>query len=94
MYSDAFNEQMRICTYVSAVALLAALSTYQKNPPSVAAMREKQTAVADESSDESTELRSIVGTGPAQPDNDSQKRRQGSEQSLDLKRRFVVNTCG
>ena len=83
MYSDAFNEQMRICTYVSAVALLAAFATYQKNPASVAAMREKQTAVADESSDEGTELRSTVGVRPAQPENDDKERRQRSEQSLE-----------
>ncbi|KAL8808018.1 MAG: hypothetical protein Q9182_000296 [Xanthomendoza sp. 2 TL-2023] len=41
-YSDAFNEQMRICAYLSAAGLLISLATYQKAPPSVAAMREKQ----------------------------------------------------
>ena len=74
---------MRICTYISAVALLAAIATYQKNPPSVAAMREKQTAVADESSDEGTELTSNVGVEPARPENDDEERRQHSEQNLE-----------
>ncbi|KAL8684318.1 MAG: hypothetical protein Q9224_006442 [Gallowayella concinna] len=41
-YSDAFNEQMRICAYLSAAGFLISLATYQKTPPSVAAMREKQ----------------------------------------------------
>lgn len=75
IYSDAFNEQMRICTYISAVALLAAIATYQKNPASVAAMRDKQTAVANESTDEGTELRSTTSVGPAQPENDGKERR-------------------
>lgn len=56
LYTDAFNEQMRICTYLSAAALFAALATYQKNPASVAARRVKQNAMARESSDEGTEL--------------------------------------
>ncbi|KAL8810422.1 MAG: hypothetical protein Q9200_002590 [Gallowayella weberi] len=41
-YSDAFNEQMRICAYLSAAGLLISLATYQKAPPSVAAMTEKR----------------------------------------------------
>ena len=83
MYSDAFNEQMRICTYISVVALLAAIATYQKHPASVALMREKQAAVADESSDESTELRPTVGVEPAQTEDNDLDRRQRSEQSLE-----------
>lgn len=72
MYTDAFNEQMRICTYLSAAAVLAAITTYQKNPASVAAMREKQNATAEESSDEGTELSSIAGTGPVHLERRSQ----------------------
>ena len=70
IYTDAFNEQMRICTYLSAAALLAAVTTYQRNPASVAAMREKQNAVAEESSDEGTELSSTVGAKPVQPESE------------------------
>ena len=66
-YTDAFNAQMRICTYLSAVALLAAIATYQKNPASVARLREKQNAMAAEDlSDEGNELASTVGTTPVQ----------------------------
>lgn len=70
LYTDAFNEQMRICTYLSAAALLAAVATYQKNPASVAAMRAKQNAMAKKSSDEGTELSSVVGAGPVQSESD------------------------
>ena len=86
LYSDAFNEQMRICTYVSAAALLAAFATYQKNPPSVAAMREKQAAVVDESSDEGTELRSSAGNEPASTENDDKEHRQRGEGNTSEKR--------
>lgn len=66
LYTEAFNEQMRICTYLSVAALLAAIATYQRNPASVAAMREKQNAVTGESSDEGTELTSNAGAEPIQ----------------------------
>ena len=66
MYADSFNEQMRVCTYLSVFALLAALATYQRNPASVAAMKEKQNALRDESSDDGTELTSIAGGGSTQ----------------------------
>ena len=51
VYADSFNAQMRICTYVSIIGLLAAMATYQKTPASVAAMREKQEAVSSGTSD-------------------------------------------
>ncbi|KAK0506855.1 hypothetical protein JMJ35_010709 [Cladonia borealis] len=66
-YTDAFNSQMRICTYLSAVALLAAIATYQKNPASVARLKQKQRAMAAEDlSDEGKELGSTVGATPVQ----------------------------
>ena len=49
VYADSFNDQMRICTYLSILGLLAAIATYQKTPASVAAMKEKQQAVSVES---------------------------------------------
>ncbi|KAL8653431.1 MAG: hypothetical protein Q9226_003849 [Calogaya cf. arnoldii] len=62
-YSDAFNEQMRICTYLSAAAFVTSLATYQKNPPSIAAMRERQTLRTEESmSDERTEPKQDIKT--------------------------------
>ena len=64
-YTDAFNSQMRICTYLSAVALLAAIATYQKNPASVARLKEKQRAMAAEDlSEVDKELASTVGATP------------------------------
>ena len=42
IYTSAFNEQMRICTYLCAAALIAAVATYQKAPASVAAMKDRQ----------------------------------------------------
>lgn len=70
LYTDAFNEQMRICTYLSAAALLAAVATYQKNPASVAAMRAKQNAMAEKSPSEGTDPSSVVGAGPVQSESD------------------------
>ncbi|CAG8318171.1 unnamed protein product [Penicillium salamii] len=32
-YSDAFSQSMRVCTYMAAVAFIAALFTWQRNPP-------------------------------------------------------------
>ena len=66
-YTDAFNSQMRVCTYLSAVALLAAIATYQKNPASVARLKEKQRAMAAVAlSDEDKEMASTVGATPVQ----------------------------
>ena len=83
MYTDAFNEQMRICTYISATALLAAIATYQKTPASVAAMREKQNAMAEETLDEGTELSSGIGGGPVQSESDAHDRKLHSKRSLE-----------
>ena len=66
-YTDAFNSQMRVCTYLSAVALLAAVATYQKNPASVARLKEKQRAMAAEDlSEVDKEVASTVGATPVQ----------------------------
>ena len=81
MYTDAFNDQMRICTYCSAVALLAAIATYQKNPPSVAAMREKQDATGEESSDEGIEVSPIVDIGPTNTGSEGHEQRPRGKQS-------------
>ncbi|KAL8699912.1 MAG: hypothetical protein Q9201_005739 [Fulgogasparrea decipioides] len=61
VYKNSFNEQMRICTYLSAAALLAAIATYQKHPASVQAMRDKQTAMTKGS------LNSIIGAASDSP---------------------------
>lgn len=47
VYTDSFNEQMRICTYLSIFTLLAALATYERNPANVALMKKRQQAMAD-----------------------------------------------
>ena len=81
-YTDAFNAQMRICTYLSAVALVAAIATYQKNPASVARLREKQKAMmAEDSSDEGNELASTVGTTPLQAKSDGNAQRPHAKES-------------
>ena len=85
-YTDAFNAQMRVCTYLSVVALVAAIATYQKNPASVARLREKQNAMAaEDSSDEGNELASNVGASPdpAKSDGDTHNphAKQSSERS-------------
>lgn len=75
-YTNAFNSQMRICTYLSAVALLAAIATYQKNPVSVARLREKQHAMAAEDmSDEGKEWASTIGATPVQAQSDGNVQR-------------------
>lgn len=83
LYADSFNEQMRVCTYLSIFALLAAIATYQRHPASVAAMKEKQKATADNSSDEGTELSSIAGAVSAQPESDVPEWTGHSERSPD-----------
>jgi hypothetical protein len=47
VFSNSFNEQMRICTYLSAVAVIVALFTWQRNPVSVAENKARQAAIAD-----------------------------------------------
>lgn len=37
VFAESFNQQMRVCTYISAATFVAALLTWQKNPPSVVA---------------------------------------------------------
>ncbi|KAL8719830.1 MAG: hypothetical protein Q9225_003208 [Loekoesia sp. 1 TL-2023] len=83
MYTNAFNDQMRICTYLSAAALLAAIATYQKHPASVQAMRDKQNAMAEESSGEGTELGSTVCSAADPPESKQHDGRLHSEQSLE-----------
>ena len=83
LYTDAFNDQMRICTYCSAAALLAAIATYQKNPPSVAAMRENQDAIGEESSDEGTELSPIADNGPTNTEGEGHEQRLRGEESTE-----------
>jgi hypothetical protein len=45
VFSNAFNEQMRVCTYSSAVALIVALFTWQRNPASVLENKARQLAL-------------------------------------------------
>ena len=83
MYTNAFNEQMRVCTYLSVVALFAAIATYQKTPASVAAMKAKQNAMAEESStDEGSKANSIVGTVTVDPESKGDEHRLHNEQRL------------
>jgi hypothetical protein len=42
VYAASFNAQMRICTYLSAVAIVAAMGTFLKAPPSIAATKERE----------------------------------------------------
>ena len=70
IYTDAFNEQMRICTYVSAAALLAAILTYQKNPPAVAARKKNQNASPEDASEEGNRMDSLVDDGRFQSESD------------------------
>jgi ABC-type uncharacterized transport system permease subunit len=42
VYSTSFNEQMRICTYVSAFCVIAAICTFRKNPVNIEAARERE----------------------------------------------------
>lgn len=49
VYSNSFNQQMRICTYLSVVCVVASLATYSRTPASIAAARAKQEAFKTES---------------------------------------------
>ena len=46
-FADSFNKQMRFCMYLSAVAVVVALFTLQKNPASVADAESEQSAPAE-----------------------------------------------
>jgi hypothetical protein len=46
VFSNSFNEQMRICTYSSALALIVALFTWKRNPACVVECKAKQLALA------------------------------------------------
>lgn len=80
MYTISFNDQMRICTYLSAAAL-AASATYQEHPASVKAVRDRQNAMIEESSEEGTELDSILGAAADAPQSTHHDRRLHSKRS-------------
>lgn len=42
VFARAFNQQMRVCTYLSVAGVLASAGTFLRNPPSIAAAREKE----------------------------------------------------
>ena len=46
VFSNSFNEEMRACMYVSAVAVVASLLTWERNPASVAEYKAAQAALA------------------------------------------------
>jgi hypothetical protein len=48
VYAQSFNDQLRICTYVSAFGVVAALCTYQRNPVDIAAVKQKQEMIQEE----------------------------------------------
>lgn len=48
VYTESFNQQMRICTYLSAACIIAALGTFQRSPASVAARQDKGETVGSE----------------------------------------------
>jgi hypothetical protein len=41
-YSDSFNEALRVCAIVAAVAVLAAIASFQRDAPDVAEINKKQ----------------------------------------------------
>ena len=45
-YSDAFNEDMRVCAILAGVCVLLTLGTFQRNPPHIQEKRKQQ--IADE----------------------------------------------
>jgi hypothetical protein len=47
VFSNSFNEEMRVCTYLSAVGVIVALFTWQRNPASVAENKARQAALAE-----------------------------------------------
>ena len=42
VYSEAFNQQMRICTYVSVLCLLASVATFSRHPASIEDAKARQ----------------------------------------------------
>ena len=42
VYSISFNQSMRICTYVAAFCVLAAIATWQRNPVDIADARKRE----------------------------------------------------
>lgn len=42
VYAASFNSQMRICTYLSAAGIVAAMGTFLKKPASIATAKEKE----------------------------------------------------
>ena len=61
IYAASFNAQMRICIYLSTAAIVAAMGTFLKKPPSIAAARErereKEVVLISESESEEYQLR-------------------------------------
>lgn len=52
VYTEAFNQQMRVCTYLAAACVLAALATFQQKPAGLDAMmvgRERESNEPDSS---------------------------------------------
>ena len=41
VYTESFSQQMRVCTFLSAACIIAALGTFQRSPASVAARQDK-----------------------------------------------------
>lgn len=56
VYAEAFNQQMRICTYVSVGCLLASLATFSRHPASIADARARQEAFAKKSQNSDSRL--------------------------------------
>lgn len=48
VYTESFNQQMRVCTYLSAACIIAALGTFQRSPASVAARQDKEETASAE----------------------------------------------
>lgn len=46
-YSDAFNEDMRVCAIVAGICILLTLGTFQRNPLDIQARREQQVVEED-----------------------------------------------
>lgn len=60
VFSDSFSSQMRVCAGVSAVGVLIALATWQRNPPTVEANIQRQRELAKRM--ESSEIALLVGS--------------------------------
>jgi hypothetical protein len=62
VYAQSFNDQMRICTYVSAFGVLAALFTFQRHPIDIATVKRRQEAgqeAVQEANENNAELTSV-----------------------------------